>query len=86
MEKLEHIEKTTVDIIHHFYCDDCGVFLGSTQEYSDGWYGKLGDFELKFCLPPIGWYEVHKCFCDECKEKFVTQVHDELMKLGFSKR
>jgi hypothetical protein len=82
MEKLEQIPKTTVDTIHHFYCDNCNKHIGSSQEYSDGYYQEFGVFGLSIKLPN-GWYKLHKCLCDECKESCLVDVQNSLKKLGF---
>lgn len=82
MEKLETITYTTEKTTHHFYCDGCNKYLGESTEYDDGWYPVLGEFELKF-LVDGNWYEINKCFCDECREKFLQKVESVLTELGF---
>ena len=81
MERLETTTRTIKDTTHHFYCDECNKYLGKTKEYDDGYYPKLGEFELKFYIN--GWYKVEKCFCDKCKEKFIKKTCDTLTDLGF---
>lgn len=85
MEKLETKTCTREETTHHFYCDDCNKYLGKTEEYDDGWYPELGEFELKFYLPS-GWYEVNKCLCDECRQEFLQKVEKTLVELGFEKQ
>lgn len=85
MEKLETRTCTREETTHHFYCDDCNKYLGKTEEYDDGWYPEIGEFELKFYLHS-GWYEVNKCLCDECRQKFLQKVEKTLVKLGFEKQ
>lgn len=84
MHKIEQISKTIIQDIHHFYCDDCGKHLGSSQEYDDGWYEELGEFELKMRLPQ-GCYILKKCLCDECKEKYPVKLQSILEDIGFKK-
>lgn len=85
MERLETRTCTREETTHHFYCDNCNKYLGKTEEYDDGLYPELGEFELKFYLPS-GWHEVNKCFCDECREKFLKKVENTLIDLGFKKQ
>lgn len=68
---------------HHFYCDECGEFLGVSHEYEDGYYEKLGEFTLE--LRVSSWYNVKKNLCDKCKEKFINKVENALIELGFKK-
>lgn len=84
MEKVEIKIKQTEDHTHHFYCDNCGVRIGSSREYDDGWYQTLGDLELEFYVP-TGWYSVKKCLCDQCEEKYLSEVYTTLEQLGFKK-
>ena len=84
MEKLEVDTRTTEDVIHHFYCDSCNKYLGKTVEYDDGWYPELGEFELSFYISD-DWYGINKCFCDECREKFLNKMVFTLTELGFKK-
>lgn len=85
MEKKETITRTVEETTHHFYCDDCNKYLGKTEEYDDGYYPQLGQFDLKFHIPK-GWFEVEKHLCDDCKEKFLTKVENTLLGLGFKKQ
>lgn len=55
MEKTEREIKTIEKYKHHFYCDSCSEFLGTVEEYEDGWYQNLGEFELKFFVANK-WY------------------------------
>jgi hypothetical protein len=82
MEKVETKTRQIEDRTHHFYCDDCGAHIGSSQEYDDGWYQELGQFEIKI-LMPRGWYKLEKCLCEDCKKKFSNKVHAKLELVGF---
>ena len=84
MEKLEVNKRTVEDVTHHFYCDECNKYIGETQEYDDGYYPELGEFELKFYFLD-DWYEINKCLCDECREKFLNKILLTLTELGFKK-
>lgn len=84
MEKIETIIREEEHHEHYFYCDDCDQYLGVREEYSDGYYPKVGEFELKIYLPD-GWYKVEKCFCEECKDKYLSKLQNALKDLGFEK-
>lgn len=85
MEKVEQIKKTIVNNVHHFYCDDCNIYLGDSREYDDGYYPELGSFELSFYLPE-GWYKVKKCFCEDCKQEYLETVRNMLKDMDFVTR
>lgn len=78
IRKVEHNE-------HQFYCDDCNRYLGSTEENCDGYYSKLGELELDFYLAD-GWYIAKRCFCEDCKEKYLSRLQIALNELGFEKK
>lgn len=83
MDKIEKITRTIEDRIHHFYCDECHEYLGNSKEYDDGYYHKIGNFELRFYLRNK-WHKVEKYLCDDCREKFLQNVENTLVGLGFS--
>jgi hypothetical protein len=82
MEKVEIKTEQIEDCTHHFYCDDCNAYIGSSHEYDDGWYDELGEFELKIHMPR-GWYKLEKCLCEKCKEKFLDKTYANLESVGF---
>ena len=82
MEKVEIEIIETEETTHHFYCDDCGNHLGSSVEFDDGYYQEFGEFELKMNTPR-GWYKLEKCFCNDCKEKFLDKFCALLEASGF---
>lgn len=82
MEKIETKNRQIEDRTHHFYCDDCGAHIGSSEEYQDGYYEELGEFELKI-LMPRGWYKLEKCLCKTCIEKFLDTAYAVLEVIGF---
>ena len=84
MEKTETQTITTELYRHHFYCDHCGIHLGTSKEYDDGYYQSFGDFALE-CYTPVGRYRIKKCLCDECKEKHLSKIYSALEQLGFKK-
>ena len=78
VSQVKYVEQKT----HLFYCDLCGAQLGCTTEYDDGYYEQLGEFELKW-YTPNGWYKLHKCLCDTCREKYLTNIYGTLEVAGF---
>lgn len=84
MEKTEIHIRTNKVSRHSFYCDGCQKHLGTTEEYEDGWYPELGKFELSIYLPS-GWYRVEKCFCNDCKKKYLNELLGNLKARDFKK-
>ena len=82
MEKVETKIKKVKDRTHHFYCDNCDTYIGSSEEYDDGWYEELGEFELQM-YTPLGWWKMNKCFCRKCSEDFLEKFYISLKNMGF---
>lgn len=82
MEKIIHETRSVTIIYHDFYCDDCNKHLGRVQEYDDGYYGNLGEFEQKFYISR-GWYRLRKNLCDDCKDKMISKICATLEEIGF---
>ena len=80
MIKTEVETRTKEVRTHHFYCDDCNKYLGKSQEYDDGWYQDLREFNVQF-----GEYHISKHLCDDCKERFSERLGEMLIELGFEK-
>lgn len=68
---------------HDFYCDKCNKHLGKSVECDDGYYKKLGEFELDFLVGD--WYKIKKHFCDDCRIEFINNLIKTLTKMGFMK-
>ena len=83
MEKIEMVTYTTERPEHHFYCDDCGDWIGVSEEYDDGWYAELGEFELDFYIN--GWYRIKKCLCHDCAKGFLSNLKNHLEDIGFKR-
>lgn len=66
---------------HSFYCDKCGEYLGTTDEWDDGWYAERGEFELRLYVD--GWYHIKKHFCESCKKDFLDNMKAALIDMGF---
>lgn len=77
IKKIVEVE----DIVHEFYCDECNKYLGTSYECDDGWYNRIGEFELKLYVN--GWLCVNKCLCDKCKYEFVEKIRKSLFDIGF---
>lgn len=84
MEKVETQTRQIEERIHHFYCDDCGSHIKSSQEHYDGYYPEYGMLEIKVLMPQ-GWYKLKKCLCENCREKFLHDAHTFLENAGFEK-
>ena len=84
MVKTTHESKTVTITYHDFYCDDCNKHLGKVEEYDDGYYQELGDFEMKFFVSR-SWYRLRKNLCDDCKDKLVSKICTTLEEVGFEK-
>ena len=83
MEKIKEIIREIKQYEHSFYCDECGKYLGTSKEYSDGWYEKLGEFEVKIHIGE--WHRLKKCLCNKCQCDFVEKMKKDLYNLGFVK-
>lgn len=91
MEKIIYKEKIEQYPCHTFYCDDCGMPLGESDEYDDGYYEPIEEYEWKMYVDHTlsektnDWYRVKKNFCPKCREKFVQNIINSLTALGFKK-
>ena len=81
MEKVIERKIERVERGHDFYCDECGKYLGSSEEYDDGYYHEIGNFELK--LYTDKWLVLKKHYCNECRRKFLNKLNLILKELGF---
>ena len=84
MEKLEEQKIEITKKTHHFYCDECGEYLGASEECSDGYYPEIGDFELKLNIQNC-WYEKKNNLCDKCRKIFVDSFIEFILEKGFIK-
>ena len=74
--------KTITVVAHEFHCDDCGAYLGASEEYDDGWYKQIGNFNLRYYTSQ-DWYVLNKHLCDTCKEKLLSKLCATLEDMGF---
>ncbi len=73
------IERTHVD----YYCDTCGKFIDSAEEYDDG-YIPTSKGEIGCHISVFGkWYHNNACLCPKCKEIFMKKIIDGISELGF---
>ena len=84
MEKTKEVIKEIKQYEHSFYCDECNKYLGTSQEYDDGWYERYGEFELDVYIDN-SWYRLKKCLCDDCRKSVLTNVKINLINMGFKK-
>lgn len=83
MEKTEKRIELVEIINHSFYCDTCKKYLGTSEELEDGWYQKIGKFEIK--IPIMNkWYQLEKCLCDNCASALVEDIGFALKEIGFN--
>ena len=82
MEKINIVNKTIEYRYHIFYCDMCNKELGTTGEWEDGYYHRLGEYNQKFCLDGE-WFHLTRNLCDKCKGKFNEKIKTSLLNLGF---
>lgn len=78
MIKTEEIPATKT--MHSIYCDDCGKYIATSEEFDDGYFYNPAEFSCKILS-----YRYEKELCDECKEKFYAKLENALLKIGFSK-
>lgn len=70
--------------IHKFYCDECGEYLGESEEYGDEYYDKIGYISQRVIVNGKQYiYKSH--LCDKCKEKFYEDLGNVLEVVGFVK-
>ena len=82
MEKTIESTRSRKEVVHEFYCDDCGEYLGKSEEYDDdGWYHVPNEVEVRFYLDK--WYNLKKVLCDKCKAKLFDKIDKSLKELGF---
>lgn len=84
MEKITSKEVKSILNTHNFYCDMCEKHLGSTEEYDDGYYATIGDYDLNFNVNSE-WYNLHCNLCFECRAKKRQEIIDTLLSMGFVK-
>lgn len=84
MEKITSKEVKSILNTHNFYCDMCEKHLGNTEEYDDGYYETIGDYDLKFNVNSE-WYSLHRNLCVECRSKMRQKIIDVLLSVGFVK-
>ena len=87
MDKETKTTKTKeVEIItHKFYCDECGVFLGESEEYDDGYYNEIGKCEWEMRFTYGKWMTKTGNYCSNCEPKVRERIISDLKELGFKK-
>jgi len=86
MEKTIPEEQTIVRDRHLFYCDECGIFLGESQEYDDGYYANINDYRWSYYDKSCSWLYKRGNYCPACKAKIDRRIEKALRDLGFSER
>lgn len=85
MEKVRDEKVMTVKTTHEFFCDECGIKIGESTEYDDGWYPEYGEYEQSICTRSFGWYKLHKNLCSNCANIYDLKIKEALINLGFEK-
>lgn len=84
IETLDQITITRTN--HEFYCDGCGEFMYSVEEYDDGYlpdtYHEVGTFGARVHFDNHDWV-MNEMYCDKCKPKQLKRLTDGLRNLGF---
>lgn len=83
MEKITTISREI--IVHKMYCDECGGYIGESEENEDGYYTPFGVYEREFYMPVYGRYNIKKTLCTSCREKTDKEINNALIDLGFKK-
>ena len=86
MEKVTKSNKTieVETITHKFYCDECGVFLGESKEFDDGYYNEIEKYEWEIFIG--GTFMVKRGnYCSDCEPKLRERIVSGLKELGFKK-
>lgn len=84
MEQLKIREIKTQEKKHIFYCDRCQKELGESIEIDDGYYEEKGSYEQKIFINGRGWYNLHLCLCDKCKDIYNEKIVETLKNIGFT--
>ena len=84
MQNTINKTRTITTIAHEFHCDNCGEYLGTSEEYDDGWYKQIGRIDLRYHTPQ-GWYVLSKHLCDTCREELLSKLYATFEDAGFKK-
>ena len=83
MEKEIKEAVRRIETTHEFYCDECGEYLGRSEEYEDGYYYKIGEYQWKYYDKNCGWLYKKGNYCPKCQERVAEQIASALKKMGF---
>lgn len=84
---MEKVTTETVNIErkkHSFYCDKCNEYLGSSEEFDDGYYPSFGEYYQSFYVNDYGWCRLELHLCDKCKVDMTNNIIHCLNQLGFN--
>ena len=79
MEKTKEIKIEQIKYTHVFYCDGCNKELGQSEEYDDGYYEEIGEYEQTAFIKGVGWFKLKRHFCRDCADKIAAK----LIEVGF---
>ena len=85
MEKVQKYNVTFERTMHHFWCDECGEYLGVTEEYGDGYalyISDIGEFLEFYSSQVLRFYKAFYHVYDFLSATVKTSVAD-LGKYGY---
>ena len=86
MDKVTSELVTTEQIVHHFYCDECGEFINSSVEWDD--IEELEDVPPGIFVdivvePHSGFKYAKNHLCPKCKDELYYKIVNSLRWMGF---
>lgn len=82
MDKVSEKKDIISITVHDFYCDDCGVYIGRSEEHDDGYYNRLGCVELQMRIDR-DLLKLNRCLCNDCTNKLHERAKAMLLQFGF---
>ena len=77
MHNVNEYQEVITKRTHNFQCDNCNKFLGSSEEYDDGYYETFGNRTIAINLDKKK-LEFKACLCDECYNEFIRQFKNNI--------
>ena len=79
---MKTVSTKTIEVrVHSFYCDECGKYLGTSEEFDDGYFASFGDLLIDIYVG--NRYILKKCLCEDCTNKLREKIKLSLIELGF---
>ena len=82
-EEVKEIQVT--NLLHVFYCGECGKKIMESEEYDDGWYEKPYYIEEDIFVRGVNerYVYISDFLCDECRSKKIDELVEKLLSIGF---